>query len=206
MIFILKYINMKNVILKDIISIIFILGFGLNLFIISDSQISKQKQEQIQEQTQEQTEIILKNKDKNIEPIIDTTDYSLRYQLKNRDRSVVEDTLVAPEKRVERHQYTSLKLYENTRGDPDDYQLLGVLFNNTVNKTYQLFGRRTYPGSPLFEYYYRGRDSGGLDFKFPLSRNEEIYEGDSIILPTDNIQFEVKIYPNDLPRYNPFVL
>ncbi len=206
MIFILKYINMKNVILKDIISIIFILGFGLNLFIISDSQISKQKQEQIQEQTQEQTEIILKNKDKNIEPIIDTTDYSLRYQLKNRDRSVVEDTLVAPEKRVERHQYTSLKLYENTRGDPDDYQLLGVLFNNTVNKTYQLFGRRTYPGSPLFEYYYRGRDSGGLDFKFPLSRNEEIYDGDSIILPTDNIQFEVKIYPNDLPRYNPFVL
>tara|TARA_Y100000389_G_scaffold136932_1_gene134503 strand:+ start:115 stop:708 length:594 start_codon:yes stop_codon:yes gene_type:complete len=197
---------MKNVILKDIISIIFILGFGLNLFIISDSQISKQKQEQIQEQTQEQTEIILKNKDKNIEPIIDTTDYSLRYQLKNRDRSVVEDTLVAPEKRVERHQYTSLKLYENTRGDPDDYQLLGVLFNNTVNKTYQLFGRRTYPGSPLFEYYYRGRDSGGLDFKFPLSRNEEIYDGDSIILPTDNIQFEVKIYPNDLPRYNPFVL
>ncbi len=202
MIFILKYINMKNVILKDIISIIFILGFGLNLFIISDSQISKQKQEQ----TQDQTEIILKNKDKNIEPIIDTTDYSLRYQLKNRDRSVVEDTLVAPEKRVERHQYTSLKLYENTRGDPDDYQLLGVLFNNTVNKTYQLFGRRTYPGSPLFEYYYRGRDSGGLDFKFPLSRNEEIYDGDTIVLPTDNIQFEVKIYPNDLPRYNPFVL
>ena len=204
MIFILKYINMKNVILKDIISIIFILGFGLNLFIISDSQISKQKQEQ--EQTQDQTEIILKNKDKNIETIIDTTDYSLRYQLKNRDRSVVEDTLVAPEKRVERHQYTSLKLYENTRGDPDDYQLLGVLFNNTVNKTYQLFGRRTYPGSPLFEYYYRGRDSGGLDFKFPLSRNEEIYDGDTIVLPTDNIQFEVKIYPNDLPRYNPFVL
>lgn len=202
MIFILKYINMKNVILKDIISIIFILGFGLNLFIISDSQISKQEQEQ----TQDQTEIILKNKDKNIEPIIDTTDYSLRYQLKNRDRSVVEDTLVAPEKRVERHQYTSLKLYENTRGDPDDYQLLGVLFNNTVNKTYQLFGRRTYPGSPLFEYYYRGRDSGGLDFKFPLSRNEEIYDGDTIVLPTDNIQFEVKIYPNDLPRYNPFVL
>ena len=87
---------------------------------------------------------LLLNKDKNIEPIIDTTDYSLRYQLKNRDRSVVEDTLVAPEKRVERHQYTSLKLYENTRGDPDDYQLLGVLFNNTVNKTYQLFGRRTH--------------------------------------------------------------
>ncbi len=187
---------MKNIILKDIISIIFILGFGLNLFIISDSHIPKQ--------TKEQEDIIL-NKDKNIEPIIDTTDYSLRYQLKNRDRSVVEDTLVAPEKRVERHQYTSLKLYENTRGDPDDYQLLGVLFNNTVNKTYQLFGRRTYPGSPLFEYYYRGRDSGGLDFKFPLSRNQEIYDGDTIILPTDNIQFEVKIYPNDLPRYNPFI-
>lgn len=180
--------------MKDTICILFILMFGLCLFIYNN----------------EPSKNILKKKrikKKSIEPIIDISNNNalLDYKLKNRDRKVVEDTLVAPEKRVEKHQYTTLKLYENTRGDPDDYHLLGVMYNETANRTYQLFGRRTYPGSPLFEYYYRGRDSGGLDFKFPLSRNNEIYDGDTIILPTDNIEFKVKIYPNDIPRYNPFI-
>lgn len=187
--------------MKDIFTIIFILTFGLNLFILTDNNLN------IQKDIVQNTELNNKPNDitKNIEPIIDITDSSLEKELKKRDRAVVDDSLVAPEKRVERHQYTSLKLYENTRGDPDEYQLLGILYNETVNKTYQLFGRKTYPGSPLFEYYYRGRDSGGLDFKFPLSNNQEIHDGDVIIIPTDNIEFKVKIYPNDLPRYNPFV-
>lgn len=176
--------------MKDILTIIFILTFGLNLFILNDNKVN--------DVLKKENNNILKN---NIEKI--TSVPSLKDQLKKRDRDVVDDTLVAPEKRVESHQYTDLKLYERTRGVPDEYHLFGIFYNESVNKTYQLFGRRTYPGSPLFEYYYRGKDSGGLDFKFPLATNKEIYDGDVIILPTDNLEFKVKIYPNDLPRYNP---
>ena len=184
--------------MKDIFTIIFILTFGLNLFILNGN---SRKEEIIN--VNNEKNIVENNIEKTIENTVSVP--NLKVQLKKRDRDVVEDTLVAPEKRVESHQYTDLKLYERTRGEPDEYHLFGVIYNETVNKTYQLFGRRTYPGSPLFEYYYRGKDAGGLDFKFPLPTNKEIYDGDVITLPTDNLEFKVKIYPNDLPRYNPYV-
>jgi len=125
--------------------------------------------------------------------------------LKQRDEQVVENPLIAPEQRVEKRQYTKMKIYEHTRGEPDDYQLMGVLYNNTINKTYQLFGRRTYPGSSILEYYYRGKDVGGLDYKFPLPNKEEIYDDVDIYLPTDENVFTAKIYNFDRPKYIPYI-
>ena len=132
--------------------------------------------------------------------------------LKYRDRDVVENPLAAPEQRMEARQYpypnnnNSYSFWEKTRGDPDDYQLVGLLYNTDVNKNYQLYGRRVYPGSYEWEYYIRGKDAGGLDIKFPIQLNnkDEIIDGMVINIPIDKNAYNVSIYNYDLPRYNPF--
>ena len=120
--------------------------------------------------------------------------------------NIIDNPLIAPEKRMERDKLSKVEFYTPTRGEPDNYQLMGILYNETENKTYQLFGRQTYPGYYLFEYFYRGKDAGGLDFKFPIEGNKELRDGDTIKLPTDELIFTIKIYQNDYPRYDPFVV
>ena len=126
--------------------------------------------------------------------------------LKHRDISVINNPVIAPERRVEIDQYPNklIKLNERTRGEPDDYQLQGLLYNTELNKNYQLYGRRKYPGAYEWEYYVRGMDVGGLDIKFPLDTNQEIQNASIITLPIDNNPFTVKIYNFNQPRYNPF--
>lgn len=130
--------------------------------------------------------------------------------LKVRDEKAVFDVLSPPEQRVEAQQYPDvsnpdLRLNIRTRGEPDDYQMVGLLYNKDVNKNYQLFGRRVYPGSYEWEYYVRGRDSGGLDIKFPLNQKQEIMDNSTLNLPIDDNVYQVKIYNFDQPRYNPFM-
>ena len=130
-------------------------------------------------------------------------------RLKRRDRKAVEDELSPPEQRVEAQQYIdmepdNLRVNIRTRGEPDDYQMVGLLYNKDMNKNYQLFGRRTYPGSYEWEYYIRGRDVGGLDFKFPIDSKQELMDGTSINLPIDNSTYQLKIYNYDQPRYIPY--
>lgn len=132
--------------------------------------------------------------------------------LKNRDEGVVYDPLKPPEQRMESQQYpypnnkNSYSFWERTRGEPDDYQLVGLLYNTDVNKNYQLYGRRVYPGSYEWEYYIRGMDAGGLEFKYPIQINnkEEIRDGMVLTVPIDKNTYTVSIYNYDQPRYNPF--
>ena len=128
--------------------------------------------------------------------------------LKNRDENAVYNPLAPPEQRVERRQYPypNNVFGEKTRGEPDDYQLVGLLYNTDINKNYQLYGRRVYPGSYEWEYYIRGKDAGGLDFKFPiqLKNKEEIRDGMQLTVPIDKNVYNVSIYNYDQPRYNPF--
>ena len=126
-------------------------------------------------------------------------------KLKERDQNVVFDPLTAPEMRVEKRQYPRVMFSEYTRGIPDEYQLMGVLYNNEMNKTYQLYGRQTYPGSYIFEYYYRGKDTGGLEYKFPIDNNIILNDGDTISLITESNPFTVKIYNFDSPKYIPYI-
>ncbi len=130
--------------------------------------------------------------------------------LKDRDYKTLYDPLSPPEKRVEMRQYPfPNRLFgERTRGEPDDYQLVGLLYNTNVNKNYQLFGRRTYPGSYEWEYYIRGKDSGGLEIKFPIQNQnkQEIMDGAIINIPIDSNPYNVSIYDYDTYRYNPYVI
>ncbi len=128
--------------------------------------------------------------------------------IKNRDEDAVYNPLAPPEQRVEERQYPypNNMFWEKTRGEPDDYQLVGLLYNTDINKNYQLYGRRIYPGSYEWEYYIRGKDIGGLEFKFPIQLNnkEEIRDGMVINVPIDKNTYTVSIYNYNQPRYNPF--
>ena len=130
--------------------------------------------------------------------------------LKDRDMGAVYNPLKPPEQRMEARQYPNPKnvFWEKTRGEPDDYQLVGLLYNTEVNKNYQLYGRRLYPGAYEWEYYIRGKDIGGLEIKFPIHHyhKNEIYDDTILRIPLDDLEYRVKIYKYDQPRYNPFIL
>tara|TARA_B100001123_G_C15192613_1_gene980025 strand:+ start:585 stop:1169 length:585 start_codon:yes stop_codon:yes gene_type:complete len=133
----------------------------------------------------------------------------LQKRLQNRDANVLNNPLVAPEQRHEGRNYVKIEkammINEHTRGEPENYQVVGLLYKDGADKKYQLFGRRIYPGSPDWEYFIGGRDSGGLDYKYPLDTRQEIYDGTTITNPMDGETYNVKIYNYDKPRYIPYI-
>ncbi len=124
------------------------------------------------------------------------------------NKEVVNDPMYPPERNVELRQmpYPNTMFWQRTRGTPDDYQLVGILYNQDVNKNYQLYGRRTYPGSPQWEYYILGNDIGGLTTKFPIQtkNKDEIMDGSQITVPIDKNVYNVTIYDYNQPRYDPY--
>lgn len=92
-----------------------------------------------------------------------------------------------------------------TRGYPDDYQLIGILFQDNLETVYNLYGRQTYPGSNLYEYYAHAVINNN-NIKIPLNINKEIFDNqeiDILNLNHKNTKFKVKLYPYNLPRYIP---
>ena len=178
---------------SDIIPLFLVSCIGFNAFIL----LKEHKLETVNNKISSNNEPV-NNNENNID--------NLSYNLLNRDMSVITDPLVAPEQRVETKHYPKIKLYERTRGTPDNYQIVGLLYNQNENIKYQLFGRKVYPGAYQWEYYIRGKDGSGLEFKFPLPNKEEIHDGSNITVPLNNIVFTVKTYNYNLPRYNPFIL
>lgn len=136
----------------------------------------------------------------------------LRQLLENRDRSLLYDPLVAPERRVDINQYPiriQNVINEPTRGYSENYQLLGIASREQDEKIVQLFGRPTFPGSNQYEYYVTSSQDGFAN-KIPIqSRGQkEITDNDIIHIPDFNKEkgpFKVRIYNYNTPRYNPFV-
>ena len=132
--------------------------------------------------------------------------------LENRDKSVLYNPLVAPERRIQSNQYNYPLIYNNllnypTRGYPDNYQQLGIITRNNDEKILQLFGRPTFPGSNQWEYYVRSEKEGFIN-KIPIQtkHQRELQDGDDIDVPgmnTNNGKFIVKIFNYNIPRYNP---
>lgn len=134
----------------------------------------------------------------------------LRQLLENRDRSILYDPLVAPERRISIDQYP-IKIQDviniPSRGYPDNYQLLGILHRNSDEKIVQLFGRATFIGSNQYEYYVT-TDQHGFSNKIPIETRgkREILNNDVInINEFDKTkgEFKVKIYNYNAPKYNP---
>lgn len=131
-----------------------------------------------------------------------------------RDKKVINNILVAPERRLPRHAYPP-KYFKDlinipTRGYPDNYQQLGMLIRKSDEKLLKLFGRQTYPGSNKYEYYVVDSNSN-TDNKVPLkvSSDKELYDNEKIDIPwldSSRGNFDVKIFDYNAPRYNPNVI
>ena len=112
-----------------------------------------------------------------------------------------------------------------TRPDGGDYQQVGILTkesivdeevvpgNNTDSVILPLFGRPTYRGSQLYNYYTATDKYHQV--RIPLTINgdnctdqrgcKELYDNDSVQVPGYNGNFKVQIYKLDYPRYIPYV-
>ena len=143
-------------------------------------------------------------------PIIDS-ELQKRLLLSNRDRDILLNDFAPPERRVPSYAYPDryIKSLLNipTRGDPDDYQLLGIVLRNNTETAYNLFGRQTYPGSNQYEYYVQASMNDNL-VKIPISikGDKEIDDDQIIDIPGTNQtmgSFRVKLYKLNVPRYNP---
>ena len=136
----------------------------------------------------------------------------VRKLLEYRDRSVLYDPLIAPERRVDADQYPLPiinKINIPTRGYPDNYQIIGLLSRKGDEKMLQLFGRPTFPGSNQYEYYVT-TETNGFANKIPIETKgkREIEDGANISIPlfdANKGDFQVKLYNYDTPRYNPYV-
>ena len=143
-------------------------------------------------------------------PIIDS-ELQKRILLLNRDRDILLNDFAPPERRIPAYAYPNryVKTLLNipTRGDPDSYQLLGIVLRNNTETAYNLFGRQSYPGSNQYEYYVQASMNDNL-VKIPISiKGDKEIEDDQIIdIPGTNQtmgSFRVKLYKLDVPRYNP---
>jgi hypothetical protein len=130
--------------------------------------------------------------------------------LRNRDRSMIYDPLIAPERRYQHDQYPFELIYNDlinypTRGYPDNYQQLGLLTRKEDEKMLQLFGRATFPGSNQWEYFARSEKEGFIN-KIPIytKNQKEIFDNDSVEVLGMNGVFVVKLYNYNTPRYNPY--
>jgi hypothetical protein len=131
----------------------------------------------------------------------------LKKYLENRDKSILSDPLIAPERRVPYEQYpNNIKNLINipTRGYPDNYQLLGLLSRDEDEKILQLYGRPTYPGSNEFEYYATTEQNGFINkIPFHIKGKREIEDHQNVEIPILKGNFKVKLYNYDTPRYYP---
>jgi hypothetical protein len=123
------------------------------------------------------------------------------------DNRVYDDRLVYPDKKV-----GLMPINLKTRGYPADYQQIGILTNeNNPTDIKPMYGRQTYTGSDLWNYY-TSTDSD-LALKIPInSENDkctselgckEIYDNSS--LDVNNNKYKFTKYETDEFRYIPYV-
>ena len=100
-----------------------------------------------------------------------------------------------------------------TRGEPANYSQVGILTSETnPDKILPLFGRQTYKGSRLWNYY--SATDSHLATKIPIQTNKncidthgcsEINSGDSINLSNSSENYNVELYPYNELQYIPYV-
>ncbi len=131
----------------------------------------------------------------------------------DRDANVINNVLVAPERRepiqLYTPQYIKQQLNIPTRGTPDNYHLIGLLLRNNTESAFNLFGRQSFPRSNKWEYYVQGTMHNTI-VKIPLKikGDKEIEDKQIIDVPgTDSSKghYNVKLYNYESPIYNPYI-
>ena len=121
------------------------------------------------------------------------------------------DLLEEPERKY-RGRRMDMPINVRTRGEPPTYQQIGVLTSETNPTNIKpLFGRQTYRGSLLWNYY-TALDSH-LATKIPIQKNRncvethgcsEINSGDIVNISNSAENYKVDLYPYNELRYIPY--
>ena len=122
-----------------------------------------------------------------------------------------------PPSRVYHSKYIPKKSNEiniSTRGEPEPYQQIGILINETSNLMLPLFGQPKYPGSQHWLYYTQSDKFQSV--KLPIEQNgkdcqadlgcKEVQTDDTLNVPGYTQIFNVRLYENQKMRYLPHVL
>ena len=155
------------------------------------------------------------------------------HQEHNVDRMLLNDRLYPPLSRNYHEDTTGhreppqkgLPINIETRGSGGDFQQVGILSKNVINKDAEtpgnntdsnilpLYGKPTYRGSNKWLYYTETDKYNPV--KIPITVNnrdctddigcDELYDGGEVVIPSYNGVFKVKIYKFNKPRYIPFV-
>jgi hypothetical protein len=106
--------------------------------------------------------------------------------------------------------FYSKRINIRTRGEPDDYQSVGIL-KGSGDKVLPLMGRKTYPGSNHWNYFTMS--DSHLKTEIPIKINntnctdnygcDEIQSSTTISLMGDT--YNVELYPYNQLRYIPYI-
>jgi len=99
------------------------------------------------------------------------------------------------------------RIYQNPLGGNafHNYQMVGFIYNGDIR--YPLFGRYKYSGrSDRWEYYVMDETRNRLKIPFKSPNDNELFDGDTVVIPELGGNFNVKIYEYETLRYNPNVL
>ena len=95
----------------------------------------------------------------------------------------------------------------NSRGYDgyQQFQMLGYLSGSQGQ--FPVFGRYKYPGkTDKMEYYTINDSRGRIKIPFKTTNYNELYDGDTIVIPELGGEFTFKKYNDEGLRYNPYIL
>lgn len=94
------------------------------------------------------------------------------------------------------------RIYEGRDIALSNYQMIGFVY--TGNDRYPLYGRYKYPGrTDKYEYYIIDETRNKLKIPFKSRNDNELFDGDTIVIPELGGSYTVKIYEYETLRYNP---
>ena len=212
-------INHTNAII--IISILLAVMYIINKESYKKIFMDKQEEDiEIQTQQLRQTQQFLQQEQLHHQEQLHQTQKLLQQeqQNSNHDRKVVSNPLYPPLKR-------GIPINIETRESGGDFQQVGILSKKTINDgvsvpgnntdsvVLPLYGKSTYRGSNKWLYYTETDKLNPV--KIPVNHKnkdctddygcDEIYDKDSVTIPSYNGDFTVKIYNLNKPRYIPFI-
>ena len=107
-----------------------------------------------------------------------------------------------------RRKYYSRRINIRTRGEPDEYQTMGILKKEGDDGVVPLIGRQTYPGSNRWNYFTMTDSHLKTEIPLTKERNCTSVQGCSEMQTNDTIDilnhnYEVEMYPYNSLRYIP---
>lgn len=117
------------------------------------------------------------------------------------NKEVVYDMFKPPIRRYNFDELPSNYINIKTRGVEEDFQLYGVLINTTNSDAFNLFGRKKFNTSNLYEYYISGYLNNN-NIKLPIANTKELDNKQQIILPElGNAAYTVNLYETNNFKY-----